>query len=71
MILFSLIALIAVLVVYFAPYLVARNRNHPNSKAIFVLNLLLGWSFIAWAIAFVWAMTNSTNAQPHRCLGVA
>ena len=43
---------------YFAPSIVALNRNHPNTQAIFVLNLLLGWTFVGWALAFVWGFTN-------------
>src|SRR5262249_7732769 len=42
---------------YFLPSFVAGSRGHHNSAAIFVLNLLLGWSFIGWAIALVWAFT--------------
>jgi Superinfection immunity protein len=56
------IVLLVILGVYFLPTIVAAR--HPNSSAIFVLNLLLGWTFIGWVIALVWAFTNSD--QPHR-----
>lgn len=46
-----------VLAIYFIPALVAKRRNHPNVQAIFVLNLLLGWSLIGWALALTWAVT--------------
>jgi hypothetical protein len=45
------------LLVYFLPAVVADWRGHHNKLAIFVLNLLLGWSFLGWAIALVWACT--------------
>jgi len=45
------------LVVYFLPTGVAVLRGHPNRFPIFLLNLLLGWSFIAWVIALVWSFT--------------
>jgi hypothetical protein len=44
-------------VFYFIPAGVAGMRDHHNSIAIFVLNLLLGWTFVGWVIALVWACT--------------
>ncbi len=43
---------------YFVPSLVAMYRRHRSVVAIFIFNLLLGWTFIAWAIALAWAFTN-------------
>lgn len=42
---------------YILPGMIAIIRNHHNCVAIAVLNLLLGWTFIGWAIALVWACT--------------
>ncbi len=44
---------------YFLPTIVAWWRGHHNMLAIFVLNLLLGWSGIGWIAALVWAVTAS------------
>lgn len=53
---FGLGAIFAVsFLVYFAPAIVASRNAHPDKGAIFVLNLLLGWLFIPWVIALVWA----------------
>jgi hypothetical protein len=41
---------------YFIPTLVAIGCKHRNGTAIFVLNLLLGWTFLGWVIALVWAL---------------
>lgn len=41
--------------IYFLPVIIGRNKK--NSKAIFVLNLFLGWTFIGWIIALIWATT--------------
>lgn len=41
--------------VYFTPTMIAANRKNINTPSIFVLNLLLGWSFIGWVIALIWA----------------
>ena len=45
------------LAIYFCPTGIAVRHKHHNAKAIFVLNLLLGWTFIGWIIALVWANT--------------
>ena len=42
---------------YVLPWIIAAARNHHNTDAIAVLNLLLGWTFIGWAIGLVWALT--------------
>jgi threonine/homoserine/homoserine lactone efflux protein len=53
------ILLIGVLVffVYFLPTYVAKERDHHQTLAIGVLNLLLGWTGLGWVIAMVWACT--------------
>ncbi len=45
---------------YFIPSLIAILRKHPNVMAIFVLNLLLGWTVLGWIGSLVWSFT-STN----------
>jgi len=53
----ELFGLMLVLMIYFAPAIVAAMRGHHNAFAIFLLTLLLGWSFVGWAIALVWSFT--------------
>lgn len=56
---------VLLIMAYFLPTLVAYYRKHQNAFAIFVLNLLLGWSFFGWAIALVWAVVaTKTETQP-------
>jgi hypothetical protein len=45
---------------YFLPTIVGRYKR--NSRAIFVLNLFLGWTLLGWVAALVWAMTIDTEA---------
>ena len=54
----GLIILLISAIIYFIPSIIANNRNHRQSTAIFLLNLLLGWTFIGWGAALVWAVTN-------------
>jgi hypothetical protein len=56
------IALIATIVffpcaiaLYFYPALCAMNE-HPKAMPIFALNLLAGWTFVGWLVAFIWAL---------------
>jgi Superinfection immunity protein len=53
----AVIVLLFVLPLYFMPTLIAAIRQHCSLLAIFVLNLLLGWTVISWLIALVWACT--------------
>jgi len=47
------------LIVYFLPTIIGRKKA--NVGAIFVMNLLLGWLFIGWVIALVWACTKDVK----------
>lgn len=48
---------------YLVPALVAAYRSHPNLTAIGVLNVLLGWTFVGWVVALVWASTAVDNKR--------
>lgn len=51
----ALVLLIA-LALYLLPTIVAQARRHRSTGAIFALNLLLGWTFLFWVLALVWAL---------------
>jgi hypothetical protein len=59
----ALLLIFMVGVIYFLPALVAWGRHHRNGLAIFVLNLLAGWTAIGWLVAIVWAFTNPARAE--------
>lgn len=44
---------------YFFPTLVAYLRKHPQTLAIGLLNLFLGWTFLGWVAALIWSVTES------------
>jgi len=50
------VVLLALLPVYFLPSISAQLGHRRNAGAIFVLNLLLGWTLLGWVAALVWAM---------------
>lgn len=45
------------LLFYLLPGAVAVLRGHHNAFAILLLNVLLGWTFVGWVVALVWAFT--------------
>ena len=47
--------LLILAVIYFIPTMV--GWNHRNVTAIILLNIFLGWTFIGWVVALVWAAT--------------
>lgn len=49
--------LVILIVLYMLPTIVATRRKKKNVSAITMLNLFLGWTFIGWVIALVWACT--------------
>jgi Superinfection immunity protein len=61
---FAIMLLLLGLAIYFLPWLVAMARKTPRAPAIFVLNLLLGWTFVGWVVALVWALAEMPQAVP-------
>ena len=57
----GLVVLLIVLGAYFFPTIVGTARKKHNAGAIFVLNLLLGWTVVGWVIALVWALTHDAS----------
>jgi len=53
-------------IIYFVPTIIATRRDHSNMVAIFLLNLLLGWSFLGWLAALIWSVsrTNPKDKAP-------
>ena len=50
------IFLLLVLAVYFAFAIIAAQCDCRSDGAIFVFNLLLGWTLFSWLIALTWAL---------------
>ena len=59
---FPLVFLLIPLLLYFLPALLARNKS--DFASIFLLNLFLGWTFIGWVIALVWALSAEPQPRP-------
>lgn len=49
--------------VYLAPGLGATFTQRTHALAILALNVLLGWTFIGWVAALVWALADSKDKK--------
>jgi hypothetical protein len=52
----ELLLVVLISAIYFLPTLIAFLRQHKNSLAIFLLNLLLGWTVLGWVASLVWSV---------------
>ena len=57
----AILIILFVIYIYFLPANIAYSKNHENKVAILVLNILLGYTGIAWLILFFWACSATTN----------
>lgn len=56
-----LLLVVCGITLYFLPSIAGYRKA--NVGAIFILNLLLGWTLIGWVVALVWAFTNDPPRQ--------
>lgn len=47
------------MIVYFLPSIIGWNKR--NADAIVALNVLLGWTFLGWVAALVWALVRDPD----------
>ena len=52
----ELLLIVLIFIFYFLPALIAFLRQHKNKLAIFLLNLLLGWTVFGWVSSLVWSV---------------
>ena len=60
----GLVMLAAAIALYFLPAIVAGMNRHRQRTAIFILNLLLGWTAVGWVVALVWAFMRPEHPVP-------
>lgn len=60
--------LVCLVLVYFLPSIavsrIGKFKGHPQAEAIIILNVLLGWTFLGWVVALVWAATYKPKETP-------
>ena len=56
----GLIGVIIIIALYFIPTIVATSRKGTNAGSVFVINFLLGWTLVGWAVALAMAVKSKT-----------
>jgi len=56
-------AMFTMLLLYFLPTVIVLARRHQDGLAIFMLNLLLGWTALGWIVALIWSLTEVRNSN--------
>jgi hypothetical protein len=59
-----LLLMLFVFPLYFIPTIIAKARKNPNTLGIFMLNLFLGWTFLGWIGALIWAFSSGSKQAP-------
>lgn len=52
--------------IYFIPAFVGFSRGHLATGAIFVANLVFGWTLLGWVIVLIWACNSNTINNRYR-----
>lgn len=63
-VIFSLAFLVAGLVLYITPSLVASYRRCDKLSPVVVVNLFLGWTVIGWIVALAMAVSGPNRRPP-------
>ena len=56
--------------IYFLPTVIAVARSHSSGGVIFILNLLLGWTFIVWIIVAIWSIFGSSYKREEQNINI-
>ena len=54
---------IVYLIIYFLPTIIALLSGCDRTGSVFLMNLFLGWTFIGWVWAFIWAVSPKRQQQ--------
>ncbi len=53
-------------VAYFVPFYIARYRGVKGLQLVFWFNLLFGWTFVAWVLLIIVAISLKANHNHQR-----
>jgi hypothetical protein len=55
---------VVLLLLYLVPSLVAWRRTVKATAGVVIVNVFLGWTFIGWVAALVWAAVGEPRPKP-------
>jgi hypothetical protein len=59
----TILILMAIVLIYMLPTLIAFSRDHLRRHDIAVLNIIFGWTLIGWIAVFLWASLARTPGE--------
>lgn len=59
----TILMVLAIVVLYMLPTLIAFGREHPRRQDIALVNILLGWTLIGWVAVFLWASLTHIESE--------
>ena len=51
------------LAIYFVPVIVAYIRKHNNTIPITIMTIFIGWTFLGWLAALLWALNSDVQEE--------
>ena len=54
---------VALVVLYMLPSIIAYRRGHASRHAIALVNALSAWTLIGWLICLIWSIANKGQSQ--------
>lgn len=52
-----------IMAIYFFPVVTAHSRKLEKRNSLTVINLLFGWTVIAWAVCAVWSILGNARTE--------
>jgi len=59
----TILMVLAIVVLYMLPTLIAFGREHPRRLDVALANILLGWTLIGWVGVFLWASLTHIESE--------
>ncbi len=59
------LAVVVIPPLYFLPAVLAASKQHRRGLALFLVNLLLGWTLVGWFACLVWAAAAPGETKPY------
>lgn len=61
-----IITMVAIVVAYFLPTIIAAREHSPKAAPVAVVNFFLGWTFIGWVVALAMAVSGPVKPEDDR-----